>query len=86
MNEFTLSDLEEILSAASGTDEPVELGGERADAPFAELGLDSLAILELCGRLERRYGVSVADDAVAEMPTPAAAVAYVNALLAKARA
>ncbi|GDY31033.1 acyl carrier protein [Gandjariella thermophila] len=84
MSEFTLSELKEIMSASAGVDEGVELDGDIADVAFADLGYDSLAVLELCGQVERRYGVSISDDAVAEMPTPAKAVEYVNALLAKA--
>ncbi|AJT61713.1 Monensin polyketide synthase acyl carrier protein [Streptomyces lydicus] len=83
MREFTLAELQEIMAAGGGDD--VEWDGDVADTEFTALGYDSLAVLELCGQLERRYGISVPDDAVPELPTPAKTVEYVNMLLAKAR-
>ena len=57
------------------------LDGDIADSGFDDLGYDSLALLELCNQVERRYGIQISDDAVLSMPTPAKAVAYINSLL-----
>jgi minimal PKS acyl carrier protein len=76
MTEFTLDDLRRILRAGAG--DSGALDGDIADVPFSELGYDSLAVLELASRVEREYDVSIPDDAVAEMRTPGAVMAYVN--------
>jgi act minimal PKS acyl carrier protein len=80
MTEFTLDDVRRILRVGVG--DSGELNGDIADVPFADLGYDSLAVLELSSRVEREYHVSIPDDAVLAMPTPSAAVAYINDRLA----
>ncbi|CAM3691010.1 acyl carrier protein [Kibdelosporangium persicum] len=85
MSEFTLDDLREIMRASTGVDEGVDLDGDIADVEFDDLGYDSLAVLELCGQVGRRYGVQISDDAASEMPTPARAVEFINTMVAKAR-
>jgi act minimal PKS acyl carrier protein len=58
--------------------EAVDLDGDIADVPFAELGYDSLAVLELAGQVKRKYQVTIADDAMLELPTPQTVVEFVN--------
>ncbi|MBP2327289.1 act minimal PKS acyl carrier protein [Kibdelosporangium banguiense] len=82
MSGFTLSDLREIMRASAGVDEGVDLDGDIAGVEFADLGYDSLAVLELAGQVGRRYGLRIPDDAVAEMPTPGHAVEFINTRLA----
>jgi act minimal PKS acyl carrier protein len=82
MMRFALADLARLLVACAGGDHPVDLDGSDADEPFTELGYDSLALLDLAGRVQREYGVAIPDDALGQMPTPRAAVAYINARLA----
>jgi acyl carrier protein len=80
MTEFTLDDLRRILRAGAG--DSGALDGDIADVTFADLGYDSLAVLELSSRVEREYRVSIPDDAVLAMRSPGAAVAYINDRLA----
>jgi len=80
MTEFSLDDLRRILRAGAG--DSGTLDGDIADVPFSDLGYDSLAVLELSSRVARAYHVSIPDDAVLEMRTPGAAVAYINDRLA----
>lgn len=82
---FTIEELKGILRASAGVDEEADLDGDIADVEFGELGYDSLAVLEFARQVERRYGVSIPDSAIAEMPTPAKAVEFVNAQFADAR-
>jgi len=84
MSEFTLDDLRELLRG--GAERPADLDGDIADIRFDELGYDSLAVLEIAGQIQRRFGVVVPDDAMTEMPTPAKAVEFVNALFERAGA
>ncbi|GAA3105080.1 MULTISPECIES: acyl carrier protein [Nonomuraea] len=80
MSAFDMDELKDILRKMGGVDE-ADLDGDIADTEFAFLGYDSLALLELCSQVERRYGVQISDEAVLDMPTPAKAVDYVNSLL-----
>jgi act minimal PKS acyl carrier protein len=85
MSEFDVAQVKEIMLASAGAPEGGELDGDISDVEFADLGYDSLAVLELCSQVERRYGITISDDALGEMPTPARAVEYVNLLIEKAR-
>jgi act minimal PKS acyl carrier protein len=78
MSEFTLEELLAIMRESAGVDEDIDLSGDVADTEFADLGYDSLAVLELAGQVQRRYGISIPDEASAEMPTPRAVVELVN--------
>lgn len=70
-----------ILREAAGEDEAVDLSGDIADTPFTELGYDSLALLEVAGRIARDYGVSLADEELDTVETPRAFVDLVNEAL-----
>ncbi|CRK55093.1 Acyl carrier protein [Alloactinosynnema sp. L-07] len=78
MNKFDLDDLRAIMRESAGVDEDVDLDGDIADIEFTELGYDSLAVLELASQVQRKYGVPIPDEAVHEMPTPRAAVEFIN--------
>jgi act minimal PKS acyl carrier protein len=78
MTKFSLDDLREIMKLGVGVDEEVDLDGDIADTEFADLGYDSLAVLELTGQVQRRFPVNFTDDAVLGFVTPAQAVAFVN--------
>ncbi|KZB88321.1 acyl carrier protein [Amycolatopsis regifaucium] len=78
MNQLTIEDLREILRSSVGVDEGVDLDADIDDVEFAELGYDSLAILELAGQLQRRYGVTISDDVALDMRTPAEALRTIN--------
>ncbi|MET8810753.1 acyl carrier protein [Streptomyces sp. NPDC004549] len=84
--EFTLSDLRTILLEAAGTDENVDLDGDILDLDFQDLGYESLALLETAGRIERTYGISLDEEALADARTPRLLVDLVNAHLPAARA
>jgi minimal PKS acyl carrier protein len=82
---FTLNDLRRIMRASVGVEDGVDLDGDISDVEFADLGYDSLAVLELAGHVKREYGVAVPDEVVLELRTPALAVTLVNGRLAEAR-
>ncbi|HLK01033.1 MAG TPA: acyl carrier protein, partial [Streptosporangiaceae bacterium] len=76
---FTITELGRILEASSGAADGVDWASAATlDVPFEELGYDSLALLELCARVQQEYEVQIPDDAVSEMRTPRSAVGYVN--------
>jgi act minimal PKS acyl carrier protein len=76
---FTLDDLRRILIEGAGADEGVDLDGDILDVWFAELGYDSLAILETSSRVSRQYRVELDDAAVMAAVTPRAFIELVNA-------
>jgi act minimal PKS acyl carrier protein len=81
---FHLDDLRRILREGAGADDTVDLDGEIVDTDFAALGYESLALLETGSRIEREYGIALADDALAPDTTPRALIAAVNGELASA--
>ncbi|MFE9750528.1 acyl carrier protein [Saccharothrix saharensis] len=78
---FTLDDLKRILREGAGADDATDLDGDIADRDFEELGYESLALLETGGRIEREYGISLDEDALADARTPTALVDLVNSHL-----
>jgi act minimal PKS acyl carrier protein len=75
---FTLDDVQRIMRGCAGAPDTVDLGADIAHVPFAELGYDSLAMLEMAAHVQQEFGIRIPDDAVEEMKTPQAAVDYVN--------
>ncbi len=83
MEKFTLDNLREIMRSSAGLEEDIDLASDIEDVEFADLGYDSLAVLELASQVQRHYGVQMPDEAVAEMPTPGKAVEFINKRLAE---
>ncbi|MEV6674493.1 acyl carrier protein [Streptomyces sp. NPDC051162] len=82
MANFTVDDLKRILRAGAGVDEQIDLDGENiADRQFADLGYDSLALLELANRIEREYAIQIPDGDLEHTKTLREAVAYVTSRL-----
>jgi act minimal PKS acyl carrier protein len=75
---LTVDQVRQILREVAGEDETGGLDGDIGAVPFADLGYDSLALLELAGRVEREYRVRLADDTVVQARTPDEFVALVT--------
>ncbi|MFK0258734.1 acyl carrier protein [Streptomyces sp. NPDC090445] len=73
---MTLDDLRRILSESAGSDEG-QLDGDILDTGFAELGYDSLALIETVSVVQRDYGVEIPD----KLATPRELLDAVNGLL-----
>lgn len=84
MSTFTADDLRRIIRSTVGTDDSVDLDGDILDVPFTDLGYDSLAVLEVAGRIEKEFPVTIGDDTVGDLTTPRAVVEFVNHRLAPA--
>lgn len=78
MSMFTMADLRVILRQAAGE---VELADDVEHTAYVDLGLDSLALLEITAKIKQSRGVEVPDAYVSATSTPAETVAAVNALL-----
>lgn len=70
MSQLTFGDLAPILIQCAGQDETVSLDGDVLDTSFADLGYDSLALLETAAAIERRFGARLRDEDVADVATP----------------
>lgn len=81
MAELRLPELMQILRESAGADESTETDGAGEDMSFADLGYDSLALLETINRVERRYGVQLSDDMADTARTPVWMLGQVNAAL-----
>jgi aromatase len=82
--QFTITDLERMLAsgAESKPDRRSAFDRHVLDTEFSEIGYDSLALLELAGRVQREYGVPMPDDAHTQMTTPRQAIDFINSRLA----
>ncbi|MFE1596546.1 acyl carrier protein [Nocardia sp. NPDC058705] len=78
MTDFTLDDLKRVMRECAGEDESVDLNGDILDAPFEDLGYDSLALLETATRIERERGLSVPEEMLIEAKTPRMLLDIVN--------
>ena len=75
---LSIDEFTRILRESAGEDEAVDLSGDIADVSFTDLGYDSLALLEVAGRITRDYGVALPDEDVDGAETPRAFVTLVN--------
>ncbi|MFE7767745.1 acyl carrier protein [Streptomyces sp. NPDC057438] len=78
---LSIDDFTRILRESAGEDEGVDLSGDIADVSFTDLGYDSLALLEVAGRITRAYGVALPDEDLDGAETPRAFVELVNSSL-----
>jgi minimal PKS acyl carrier protein len=78
MQKFTLDELRTIMRACAGEAESIDLDSDILDTTFADLGYDSIALLETAGRIERSTGIAIADDELTVLGTPRALVDLVN--------
>jgi minimal PKS acyl carrier protein len=82
---ITIDEVRELMRD-SGEEETADLNGDIADVAFTDLGYDSLAKLELAGRLQRTYQVTVPDEAFLDLQTPGQTVEFINHRLAESGA
>ena len=81
MQQFTADDLTMIMRTCAGMAGSAQLSGTDLDETYADLGYDSLAVLEIQAQIQQQYGVRVGDEATEHMPTPGATVSYINSLI-----
>lgn len=69
------------MRECAGEDEDALPLEQAPDEPFDVLGYDSLALLETHSRIERDYGVELAEDEVDGIKTAQELVNFVNRML-----
>lgn len=76
VGEFTMSDLKNILVNRIGLPEDEIPDDEQTT--FEDIGLDSLAFLEIQLEMEQRFGFRVEDEDAQKITTFSDAIAYTN--------
>jgi len=74
--EFTFADLKSILVERVGLDEGSIV--EDPDITFEEMGLDSLAFVEIQLAMQQLYGITIPDEDAQRIKTVGPAIEYVN--------
>jgi act minimal PKS acyl carrier protein len=64
MSEFTVDDLRQVVREVAGADAGVDVEGAAPSATYEEIGLDSLAVLEITARLTQRTGREIPEGLV----------------------
>jgi acyl carrier protein len=79
--EFTFEDVKEILVNRNGV--PEEKVVDDPDLSFEEIGLDSLAFVEIQLAMQQEYGFTIPDEDAEQIGTIGEAIAYTNRRLAE---
>ena len=82
--QFTFDDLKEILVQRVGLRE--DSIPNNPSTRLSDLGLDSLALVEIQLEVQQRYGLSISDDDAAEIDTVGQAIEYANRRLQEKQA
>jgi act minimal PKS acyl carrier protein len=73
------------MRECAGADESAQSLEEAPEEPFANLGFDSIALLETQSRIKRDYGVEFSEDDLGRITTPREFVEFCNSLLPAAQ-
>jgi acyl carrier protein len=77
---FGFEDLKRILVDRVGL--PEDVVTDDPSATFEDMGLDSLALVEIQLAMEQEYGITVADEDAEKIMNVGDAISYVNSQLA----
>ena len=78
---FTFDDLKRILVDRVGMDESDVVNDP--DASFEQMGLDSLAFVEIQLAMEQEYGFTIPDEDAQQIATVGQAIDYTNQRIAE---
>jgi act minimal PKS acyl carrier protein len=81
---FTLDSLQDIMRECAGEAESAQPFEQAPDEPFANLGYDSIALLETQSRINQDYGLEIPEDSAADHATPREFVEFLNSMMAAA--
>jgi acyl carrier protein len=81
---FTFGDLKNILVNRVGVPEP--LVTDNPNLTFEDLGLDSLAIVELQLAIQQKYGIAIADHETVHIKTLGGSLDFTNRRIAEKEA
>ncbi|WP_067499171.1 acyl carrier protein [Actinoplanes sp. TFC3] len=78
MSICTLGELTDLIRETLGGDDSVDLDRDIHDVALFDLGVDSLAKLELAAALRHRYGIAFSDEVLDTLETPGDFLATIN--------
>jgi minimal PKS acyl carrier protein len=84
MKEMTQDEFKGFLLRAVGDDDSIDLSGDIRSASFAELGFDSLAIIDATAKIEQHYQIKLPESQTAGAATAGEFLDLVNGELAVA--
>lgn len=80
MKTIGIDELGRIMSKCAGVSDAVSLDDGILDVSFADLGYDSVAMMEITAGVMREYGIEL-DETAEKAPTPRDFLALANARL-----
>lgn len=82
---FTFHDFQRIVAKCFEGADAEALDETALDTSFGDLGYDSLVVYEIAVRIQDEYDVTIPDEALDELKTPGALIAYVDARVPTSR-
>ncbi len=84
MADFTITEFRDVVSACFGGATGEEIKDSTLDTEFTDLGFDSLTVYEIVLRIQDDFGVSIPDEELDELRTPASLIQHVRGQLTAA--
>lgn len=81
MSEFTVTEFQEIVHSSLGAEEASAVQQDTLDISLADLGIDSLGVLEIVNQIRGKYSADLDDNVIDATTTPRATIELVQALL-----
>jgi minimal PKS acyl carrier protein len=78
MTRYRADQLTTLMIAAAGEPEGGQQDGQLLNTSFTELGYDSLAVLEITGRIHKTWGIDIPEAMTSDLQTPRMLLDYVN--------
>ncbi|MFF2396035.1 acyl carrier protein [Nocardia sp. NPDC058114] len=78
---MNIEELRKILVECAGEGDLMELSGDIGNVEFEHLGYDSLAVIETASRIQREFGIVIAEEYLLDVRTPQELIDIVNSQL-----
>ncbi|MGW6625970.1 acyl carrier protein [Nocardia sp. NPDC055002] len=78
---MNIEELRKILVECAGEGDLMELSGDIGNVEFEYLGYDSLAVIETASRIQREFGIVIAEEYLLDVRTPQELIDIVNSQL-----
>ncbi|GAA3870470.1 hypothetical protein GCM10023084_24380 [Streptomyces lacrimifluminis] len=76
---FTLTEFRKIVEACYEGADAEALDGSALNTDFSDLGYDSIVMYEIAMRIQDDFPVTIPDERLDDLRTPAAMIAFVDA-------
>ncbi|WP_158852617.1 acyl carrier protein [Saccharothrix deserti] len=82
MSKLTIEELFQALIESAGDSETDITPADSLDVPFADIGYDSLALMETAAKIAQRTGVKIDDEQLVDAETPRQLLDLLNRAMA----